>query len=366
MNIILLTLFFIFTSIGFSWSIPSDPDEQKNEKSAPQEQHPEQQFSPYPFMPPIYQTLDMFQKALETMDNKMLLPRKEESKVKVGGYIQTKFQATGFSNEFSISRARGKIFGDIADEISYQLMIDAVSGNILKDAYADFDLYPALKFRIGQFKIPFGLEGVESSTTILTINRSLVTTGLYHGRDIGLRVSGESGNGKFVYAMVIFNGSGSNVADRDTYKDVAGRFGINIINSVNLGMSGQFGIFYNSLVRDYQNKYRIGIDMNYTTNYLKLQSEYIQGKGDISPLEVFDAANGWYILCSSNKYFYPFEYLVRYEYWNRSIGFDNSIKQTTIGLSYYFIADTRLMLNYEMKNLISGDNTFLVVFQLTF
>ena len=310
-------------------------------------------------MPPIYQTMNMFQKALESMDNKISYAKKEESKIKVGGYIQAQFKAMGYTSGFNLNRAKGKIFGNITDDISYQLMVDAVAEKVLKDAYIDFSMYPMLKFRFGQFKIPFGLEGVESSTIITTINRSLATTNLYQGRDLGIKISGEAENNKFAYAIAIVNGSGENTIDRDNYRDVVGRFGLYAFKLVTVGMSGHWGKFYNSLLRDDQDKYRIGIDADYFNDYFKCTGEFIQGKNDT--LNGKDNTEiGWYILFSS-RYLYPFEPLIRYEYWDEG---DSNIKQTTLGLNYYFIADTRLMLNYEMKNLLSGDNTFLARVQI--
>lgn len=362
LSFIICLLFLISAqSVFASTDFDQQKDEQKKEEPNTNKTAPEQQIRPYPFMPSIFQTMDMFQKAMESMDNKIGYTRKEDSKVKVGGYIQTQFKVTAYTNEFNIKRARGKIFGNVTEDISYKLMVDAFSERILKDAYIDFNIYPLLNFRFGQFKVPFGLEGVESSTIILPINRSLVTTNLYQERDIGIEANGKSENNKFAYAVAVINGSGENTADRDNYKDVAARSGVYVFNLFTVGASGHWGRFYNSLLEDYQDKYRMGLDADYFNDYFKFTGEYIQGKNDT--LNGKDNTEiGWYILFSS-KYLYPFEPLIRYEYWDEG---DSNIKQTTLGLNYYFIADTRLMLNYEMRNLLSGDNTFLAQVQIVF
>jgi hypothetical protein len=353
---------FTYFQIGVIWAVDSEKEEKKaNEIQIQQELKPEQlnqQYPPYMFMPPVYNTLDMFQKALDAMDTKIGFSKKEEPRVKISGYFHTRFRSMLDANEFSMVRARGKMHGNIVDYISYQLMLDAVSEKVLKDAFVDFNFYPFLKFRIGQFKVPFGSEGVEEVTQIKTINRSLVTTNLYQYRDIGIEAMGE--NKRFKYGIGIFNGSGENSGDRDNYKDIIGRFGWYLQDSFTIGMSGHYGKFYNNLDKEYQEKYRAGIDVDYSDKYFHIQGEYIYGENN-TVTQISGKASGWYILFSS-RYFYPYEPLIRYEYYSSN----TTVKQTTIGINYYFIADIRLMLNYEMRNLLSGDNTFLAQLQVVF
>lgn len=115
----------------------------------------------------------------------------------------------------------------------------AGGGARLTDGYIDLGLSDRLGLRAGQFKKPFGVFELESSTRIRTIERGVRIRGLselvgvpaetqyllaesgYLGRQIGAMLHG--GVAGVEYAVGIFNGEGANTKETAGTKAYAGR-----------------------------------------------------------------------------------------------------------------------------------------------
>ncbi|MSP92030.1 MAG: hypothetical protein EXR79_09570 [Myxococcales bacterium] len=165
------------------------------------------------------------------------------TKLKFTGYVQGRFEwhadahdgldAGGkvqSTTQFLVRRARLK-----ADATSTHgqamLQIDATGkGVALKDAEASLlDTWtPAkVKLTVGQFKWPFGYEMVQSSGEREFPDRTRMWKAVFPGeRDRGLRVQGQWGPAKAIFALV--NGNGIDDAlylnnDPNAFKDVVGR-----------------------------------------------------------------------------------------------------------------------------------------------
>jgi phosphate-selective porin OprO/OprP len=76
----------------------------------------------------------------------------------------------------------------------------------LNDAYADLKFDPRATLRIGKFKEPVGLEQLQSAGSLAAIERGLPTE-LTPGRDYGVQLQGEFGEGAVNYAVGVFNGT---------------------------------------------------------------------------------------------------------------------------------------------------------------
>ena len=143
-------------------------------------------------------------------------PKKEHwyDTLKLGGYTQFRYnripsfrendklvnkqgdKTIGKGNGFSIRRARIKLSGDIHPQLSFYMQLDLASAideqlnvAILRDLYADVFLDKTKNFRIrvGQSKVPFGFENLQSSQNRLSLDRSdAVNTAVKDERDIGL------------------------------------------------------------------------------------------------------------------------------------------------------------------------------------
>ena len=81
---------------------------------------------------------------------------------------------------------------------------------------------PELRFRAGQFKVPFSLEELTSSRHLDFVERSLINE-LAPSYDRGVMVHGSLMQGVASYFLGGFNGSGQNTSDNNPDKDVAGR-----------------------------------------------------------------------------------------------------------------------------------------------
>ncbi len=84
------------------------------------------------------------------------------------------------------------------------------SGVALRDAYIEASYYKWLTPRLGQYKVPFDREFLDSGFSLQLIDRSIASSEFSIQRDIGLQVSGKRIFGVFDYSAGMFNGSGVN------------------------------------------------------------------------------------------------------------------------------------------------------------
>jgi hypothetical protein len=189
-------------------------------------------------------------------------------KTRLSGYVQGRYEhyetsADGLKRDgktpangdrFLVRRGRLKaIYG--GQNAEYLLQIDATGDGVtLKDAEATFiDTWTPLNVRItvGQFKVPFGYELLQSSADREMPERSAITRAYFDGeRDRGLRLTARY---EFLrLAVAIINGNGVKdtsvykgtalygTQDPNQFKDIAGRLGVDFGDVVG-GISGYFG-----------------------------------------------------------------------------------------------------------------------------
>lgn len=137
-------------------------------------------------------------------------------------YNQDNIANSGFAMPYAIIGFTGKAFG----KIDYNVSINAAAsgGNILQQAWIDYAVSPALRFRAGKFKTPYShaylttlgetlFPQVPTSLTavsILPYSLNAVTPTIGTGFDLGFEVHGIINN-KFGYEVGLFNGTGSSV-----------------------------------------------------------------------------------------------------------------------------------------------------------
>jgi len=194
-----------------------------------------------------------FDKAFSAVEEGFAKLGGDTVKLKIGAFLQAGYlnDDSGFSvtsppttnfsstsgNQFFVRRARLFFDGMLANKAGFKVSIEAsdTSGKILRDAYFFADYIPYSRVTIGQFKVPFGVEGVEALSTNTTINRSLATNFIHYPtlRDLGVMLSGQYqkklgalpiGAG---YAVALVDGNGMNTTDNNDDKDVSGRVWIN-------------------------------------------------------------------------------------------------------------------------------------------
>ena len=89
------------------------------------------------------------------------------------------------------------------------------SNSRLTDAYVEFAKLPAATLRIGQYKVPFGLQELTSDTRQEFVDRSIANAKFAVSRDIGLMLYGSAWEKKFGYQVGVFNGAGQNNPQED-------------------------------------------------------------------------------------------------------------------------------------------------------
>jgi hypothetical protein len=154
-------------------------------------------------------------------------------------------RSVGGDNGFLIRRARLILFGEAHPHLSIYLQPDFASvftdvGNVaqLRDWYADvfLDKEKEFRFRVGQSKIPYGFENMQSSQNRLPLDRSdALNTAVKDERDIGVFAyyapakvrrlfkhlvdSGLKGSGDYGLAgFGVYNGQTANQPEANEYR----------------------------------------------------------------------------------------------------------------------------------------------------
>ena len=120
------------------------------------------------------------------------------------------------------------------------------SSRLLQDAFITLDYSKRLKLDIGQFKLPLGLESLQSSSRLDTVERALMHSDRLRNafgnlRDVGVMARGPLGS-QVDFQFGVFNGTGENQNDQDKndQKGIAGRLIARprFIKGLQVGVSG--------------------------------------------------------------------------------------------------------------------------------
>ncbi|MDP3937454.1 MAG: porin [Deltaproteobacteria bacterium] len=154
----------------------------------------------------------------------------DKFKLKFGGYIQ--FQGNVYENDnipdraqpvfndglngvnrdntFFLRRVRLKASGHIYNpKLTFAIQADfAASAPILRDGFIAYAWNDHFQVKMGQFKAPFSIENMTSSSDLETIERSAIVDLLGLDRRIGVQVEGEFLEGKLGYAVMLANNLG--------------------------------------------------------------------------------------------------------------------------------------------------------------
>lgn len=189
-------------------------------------------------------------------------------RIKLSGYVQGRYEwheashdgltsdgkSAANADRFLVRRARLKA-AYTGKNAEYVLQIDATGDGVtLKDAEATFvDTWTPFKIKltVGQFKVPFGYELVQSSSDREMPERSGIVKAYFDGeRDRGLRLTARYGwlrlaaaliNGNGVKDTSVYQGTALyGTQDPNQFKDFVGRLGVDFGGVVG-GVSGYFG-----------------------------------------------------------------------------------------------------------------------------
>jgi len=289
--------------------------------------------------------------------------------LKWSGYTQIKYTYwEEGANEFRIRRARLGLKGEIHKNIHLKLQVDAVKRPVLLDAQIGICFSPQVELRFGQYKVPFSLENLTSSSALDTINRSQTVENLSPGRDIRAagRDIGISLNGRFSwveYDIGIFNGSGINKVDTNDRRDIAGRLVFYPVRSLALGLSVYNGRSDSQNDGPIVKRNRTGLEIFYVYEKLSVKGEYIFARDDRTE------KYGWYMQGGYDLIPERIQAVIKYESFDKNMDVTGDrIKVITFGLNCFFSKNTLLQVNYEYhreeKN--TTENAILVQFQAGF
>jgi phosphate-selective porin OprO and OprP len=131
-----------------------------------------------------------------------------------------------------LRRVRPIVEGTIANIYDFRFTPDFASGRtVIQDAYVVGRFKPWAQVTAGKFKVPVGLERIQSANDIRFIERGF-PTGLLPNRDLGVQIGGDVAGGLVNYSIGYFNGvtdGGSSEGnptpdvESDTKGDIAAR-----------------------------------------------------------------------------------------------------------------------------------------------
>jgi hypothetical protein len=262
----------------------------------------------------------------------------------------------GEGGGFFFRRIRMIFFGQIHERVYMYIQPDFASGGgnfaQIRDAYFDLGLDQKQEFRlrIGQSKVPFGFENLQSSQNRIPLDRNDgLNSAVANERDIGVMFyyapseirkrfrnlvsSGLKGSGDYgVFGLGIFNGQTANAPERNKTFHLVSRATYpwelesgQIIEASFQAYTGKFVINRNPLTDFEQTEfaeYRYGPSFILYPQPFGLQAEFNWGRGpefDPETNDVKDAPlNGGYVLATymlrkSGHTFIPFS---RYHFYN--------------------------------------------------
>lgn len=131
------------------------------------------------------------------------------------------------NNALVLRRARLGVDAVMARDYSFQLMAEfGGSGVSIVDANLNLAMAKAVQFKLGRFKVPVGLEQLQSDSWTFFNERSIASN-LVPSRDLGIQAWGAVGEGRLDYAVGLFNGvadgASSSNTDFDNEKELAAR-----------------------------------------------------------------------------------------------------------------------------------------------
>lgn len=200
---------------------------------------------------------------------------------KLSGFVITNFlykQDAGTS--FNVRNVNLSLDGSLGDNFDYKVQFAFAGSPKLSDAYGRVKFNQAFNLQIGQFRTPFTLEGAISPTGLEAFDNSLPISTFWGGRDIGVALYGAFGDNKVAeYSVGVFNGSGTNKADVDKYKDYIGRVIINTpIEGMAVSASFHLGNSEDNGAQVAYNRFAAGF--KYDSEGLFARSEYLWGGDD--------------------------------------------------------------------------------------
>ncbi len=290
--------------------------------------------------------------------------------VKINGMIQIwtlNSADSDIDDGFLLKRSEFKLSGYIiSDIVGFNFMLDpaSVPTHLIQDLNIFYQFSPQLKVAVGQMHYPLTMEGLQPSSALDFIDRSILASRAYGDRrDIGLLASGAQA--RLDYAVGVFNGSGTNTTDNNNSKDIAGRVALNVTENIHIGGSGYYGA-NNRMAADTKDvkRNRVGFEFAYVNDRFGVKSEFMTGtEADVKNRGFYGTVT--YTL--NPKILFGF----RFDNWDPDLDISNNKETiTTFGASYKLHGNAaKIMINYLLRGeegTSLSNNELLTQFQVEF
>ena len=333
-------------------------------------------------------------------------------KIHLGGYMQVRYNGLlqtnpnlgcaqcdeswgGEENSLSLRRLRFKIYGQIHPRVFFYFQPDfsksvGESHHVgrLKDAYFDLGLDRDNEFRlrIGQSKVPFGYENLQSSSQRLPLDRDdALNSGLKDERDLGvffywankekrnlmneLKRDGMKHSGDFgVFALGFYNGQTANHPDKNGEFHVVTRFslpievGSQVIEPGVQAYRGKYVVDKISpeLASDLGHEYldqRAAVSFVLYPKPFGIQAEYMVGQGpefnqQAQKIEVQNLHGGYVTFSYIAGHFIPFSRLQYYDGGKKHEldARSYTVKELELGVEWQPVKAFELVAMYTVSN----------------
>ncbi len=243
------------------------------------------------------------------------------------------------------------------------------------DLVLNLDFDENTRLSLGRYKVPFGWEGLRSSRTINTIERSDATVFLYPERDVGVMLSHRIPDLAEV-SVGSFLGQPRSNGDANGSVEVIGRAVFPLPHGLRIGASGHVGSFRpNGGNRDIPVR-RVATEIQWQHQRLKFEAEALWSDGYNTASRADTRAFGYYTTAvyQLDK---SLELVVSYDRFDPDLdrlhttsgaNAVNDRDRRVVGLNYYFSREPvhRLMLNYEDRHSLEGPGQDVSGFRLRY
>lgn len=286
-------------------------------------------------------------------------------KIKLNGLLQFWYQNDNGASPFDtfrLRRAEIKISGEIVKEVSWAVMVDPAqvreddvtkSGanvtsvgrkSVLQDFLITLKPHESCSIELGQYKTPFGMEGLESSAELDFIERSALASQFKWTdyRDIGVAIKGtfDIQGIKVLPTIGVFNGEGQNKLELNNPVDLAARLVVKPIKELQVGFAHYNGKSGTGETANFST----GVELKTNIEPVIFYGEYAQGQASGKNKQTYYVTAGYKILENLTG-------VVRYDYYdNNTDTVDDEKYEDTIGLTYLIEKhNAKIQLNYVYR-----------------
>ncbi len=327
--------------------------------------------------------------------------RSNAVQITITGRLHAQFNTTSVTDEpeaeFLIRRARLAAELRINDFVSGKVEPDFGEGKIaLKDAWVRLTFDRAFRATVGQFKRPFDLFELTSSTQILVVERTGEVRGVdscagpggtctlsrlteklqLSDRDIGVMFDGTDPEGKFRYMVAVTNGTGSNTEDENGSKSFSGRIAVTPVKDVTIAGNVAAHDYLLPVAPDLANNefavaYGGDIEVGNFNSGLHFQGGVVAGDNWLNLIAdeptTFVTAQGilsWKVPVNENRFVSALEPVARVSWAdpNTDLADDEGVLATG-GLMVHFTGRNKIAANVDVWSPVVGDSEYSIKVQ---